>query len=123
MVSAGSNIFNFIRARKLVIIRPRFSHQIIRFLKPALVLFGSIAVTQIYINSDVTILGYMTSDEQVGLYNTAVKFYHIVKSVLLSVGTVSMPHLATCFKNKNNDLFLAEFDYTDLVTLYALYRQ
>lgn len=99
--SVGSNVFNIIRSRKYVKLRIIFDKKMISYLKPMIVLFASSIATQIYLNSDITILGYMTSDEDVGLYNSAVKIYNIAKNILLSIGTVSMPSLAYILGQNN----------------------
>ena len=109
LVSVGSNIFNFFRAKKYVDIHFVVSERLQRLIKPTLVIFSITVANQIYINSDITILGYLTSDAQVGLYNAAVKLYNIVKSVMLSIGTVSMPYLAYHIGKKEYDLYSLRF--------------
>ncbi len=59
----------------------------------------SVTVT-IYVSSDTTILGFMTSDYNVGLYAVSAKIYSIVKVLLSSVLIVSIPRLS---KHLGND--------------------
>lgn len=109
LVSVGSNIFNFFRARRFVQLKVILSHKLTRFIKPTTLLFSIVVANQIYINSDITILGYMTTDTQVGLYNASVKLYNIVKMLLLSIGTVGLPRLAYLVGNYNQQKYEHEF--------------
>lgn len=106
--NVGSNVFNFFRSRQYVKLYLCFDKRMLRYLKPILLLFASAIATQLYLNSDITILGYMTSDKDVGLYNSAVKVYNVMKSALLSFGTVGMPRLAYQLSKNTRD----EYDST-----------
>lgn len=57
-------------------------------------IFASSFAITIYVNSDVTILGVLTSDYHVGIYTVAMKIYTMVKSVLASILLVSVPRLS-----------------------------
>lgn len=56
----------------------------------------------IYINSDTTMLGLLSSDYSVGLYTIAVKVYTILKTLISSVTIVALPRLS---------FYLAKKDY------------
>lgn len=92
--NAGSNILNFFRARKYCNLRLTLKCNWKDHLKPILVIFGSLAATSIYVNSDTTMLGLMTTDYEVGIYSVASKIYRIVKQMLSAVLIVSIPRLA-----------------------------
>ena len=47
--------------------------------------------TTIYTNLDTVMLGFMTTDTDVGYYNAAVKIKVILVSVVTSLGTVLLP--------------------------------
>lgn len=53
---------------------------------------------QIYVNSDITILGLYKGDHEVGLYSTSVKIYNIVNTIIASVSTVVWPQIAEAYK-------------------------
>lgn len=72
-------------------------------IKAILYLFGIALTVQIYVKSDVAILGFLRSDSEVGIYTIASKVYTIVKSLLNAVITVTIPRLA---------VFLGENDKT-----------
>lgn len=92
--AAGANILNFIRARKYCTIRLTAKIDWKKHLKPILLIFASSFAITIYVNSDVTILGVLTSDYYVGIYTVAMKIYTMVKSVLASILLVSVPRLS-----------------------------
>ena len=63
-------------------------------MKPILLIFASSFAITIYVNSDTTILGILTSDYHVGIYAVATKIYTMVKSVLAAILLVSVPRLS-----------------------------
>ena len=87
-----------------------FTDRMLGYLKPILILFSTTIATQIFLNSDITVLGYLASDKDVGLYHASVKVYTMVKTILLSIGTVSMPRLA---------YFVGKKDYASHTDLFA----
>ena len=62
-----------------------------RHLKPVLIFFAMSCATTIYTNLDTVMLGFMTTDTDVGYYNAAVKIKVILVSVVTSLGTVLLP--------------------------------
>ena len=108
--NVGANIFNFIRARRYVTLCLTWKFDPKRHLGPIFVLFGNAVAITIYVNTDVTILGIMRTDAEVGLYSVAVKVYTIIKSLLNALVTVSLPRLSL-FKSNG----CAE-EYSDLLT-------
>lgn len=62
-----------------------------------------ILAQQIYVNSDITILGLVRGDFEVGLYSTSVKIYNMINVVIASVTTVIWPQIAEAYKNHNQD--------------------
>ena len=94
LVNVGSNVFNFINVRKYCKIKLRISKDLRQHLKPIIILFASAVACQIYLSSDITMLGYMASDREVGLYSAGVKIYNLAKTLLGVFITVSIPRLA-----------------------------
>lgn len=92
--SVGSNILNFINARKYCKIRLTFGFDWKKLLKPILVIFASNIAVQIYASSDITMLGYLKNDYAVGIYSVSSKIYMIVKSVLGAVLMVTIPRFS-----------------------------
>lgn len=98
--NVGSNILNFIRAKRYCSLKFIFNENTKKHLKPIMVIFASTAATTIYINSDITMLGFMTSDYVVGIYSVASKVYRIVKQMLSAILIVSIPRLAMLMGQK-----------------------
>ena len=92
--SVGSNIFNFLYAKKFCDIKLVFHINWKYHLKPILVIFATTLAVNIYLSSVTTILGLIRSDYAVGIYSTSVKIYSIVATLLGSVVAVTVPRLS-----------------------------
>lgn len=97
---AGSNLLNFIHARKyfqLELVK-RFDWKV--KLKPILIIFGVNIASMIYVNSDITLLGIIKNSYVVGLYSVSSKIYQIVKTLIAAVLIVTVPRLAMLIGKK-----------------------
>lgn len=94
LASVGSNLLNFIHARKFCDIRLSYHFDWKAMLKPIIIIFVTNIAIQIYVNSDTTMLGLLKDDYTVGIYSVSGKIYRIVKNVLAAVLIVSIPRLA-----------------------------
>ena len=91
----GSNILNFIRARKYIHIRFRFGGCARRHIRPMFMIFIMNIASSIYLVMDRTMLGYMTGDDrQVGLYAAAIKIHVVIMSFLASLRVIMTPRVA-----------------------------
>ena len=89
--------------------------------------------TTIYVNSDVLILGFLTSNTYSGLYAVSARVYSIVKNVIAAVITVSIPRLSAYWatgdvkkiENTCHRIFaiLLIFAAPAMVGLFSLSRQ
>lgn len=94
VVSAtGSNILYGYHTRKYVDFHIVRLVTLKKHLKPILMIFSTSIATTIYVNSDITILGWMADDESVGLYSVAVKISNIIKQIFTAIITISIPRL------------------------------
>ena len=96
----GSNILNFTRASKRFDFNLTFHFDWKKHLKPILVLFAASVATIIYINSDMTILGFLKSNYVVGIYAVSSRIYVILKNALSAMLLVAVPRLALYFGQK-----------------------
>lgn len=103
VASSGANIVNIFYRRHYCKTRLTFRVNFRRHLPPILLLFSMIISQTIYCNSDITILGLIKGDKEVGLYSTAVKIYNIVNTLIMSVATVVIPQLSSAFEKKEYD--------------------
>ena len=97
IASSGANIINIVYRRKFCKTRLTFQIDWKKHLPPILTLFSLILAQTIYCNSDMTMLGLMKGDYEVGLYSTSVRIYNLVNQVVASVAFVVMPQLAISF--------------------------
>lgn len=92
--NVGANVANFIHIRRYTHLRLTRHMNIKQHIKPMLMLFCNSLSVQLYINSDVTLLGIMQNDVAVGIYSAAVKIYNIVKQLLNAVIVVIIPRIS-----------------------------
>lgn len=94
IANGGANIFNFIHAQKFVKIRFVWRVDFKKHIIPMVILFCNNVVITVYVNSDVTMLGIMKTDQVVGIYNVSVRIYSIIKSLVSSLIVVTLPRLS-----------------------------
>lgn len=92
--SVGSNVLNLIHSKAYFKIVNVHIKDCLKHLKRILIIFASNIAIMIYVYSDTTMLGFMQTDFEVGIYSVSVKIYNIVKNFLSSVLVVSIPRLS-----------------------------
>lgn len=103
--ASASNIFNFINVHKYIDLKPIGNYNFKRHFKPVAVFFAMSCATTIYTNLDNVMLGFMTTDIDVGYYNAAVKIKTILVSIVTSLGTVLLPRASYYIENGLVDEF------------------
>lgn len=98
LANVGSNIFNLIHSRKYLKLKVTKDINLKKHLKPILIIFASTIAITIYVNSDITILGWLCDDYTVGIYSVSVKVYSILKQVIASIIIVALPRMSSLFK-------------------------
>lgn len=96
MVTAtcGANILNIFYVRRYVHLKPTMRVHWRRHLKPVLYIFFTTVAGTIYVNSDITILGFMTDDMSTGLYSMVSKIYMVIKELLIAMIAATVPRLS-----------------------------
>ncbi len=89
--TSASNVMNFFNMRRYISFRPIGEYDFKRHLKSVFVFFAMSIATTVYTQLDVVMLGCMTTNEEVGYYNTAVKVKVVLVSVITSLGAVILP--------------------------------
>ena len=90
----GSNILNFLYARRFLSFKKRKKYQIRRHIKPILIFFLlSVSIT-IYTSLDSVMLGFLSSTAEIGFFAAATKMKTILTSAVSSVGTVMLPRMS-----------------------------
>lgn len=102
--SVGSNICNFIHARRFVDFRVK-ALSLKNHLKPVFTLFAMSAAVSIYTVLDTTMLGFIKGDEVVGIYTAATKINRMVIMMITAATAVLLPRLSY-YADKDRNEFL-----------------
>lgn len=115
----AASILNFIYSRRYCKVSITKNFNFKKHMKPILIFFATTVTISIYVNSDITILGFLTSDYNVGIYSVSTKIYTIIKSLLASIVVVSIPRFSALLGQKRIDEFksTATDIYKTLLTL------
>lgn len=87
-------ISNWVYCRRYVRVKISRRLDLKKHIRPVLTFFANSVATSIYVNSDTTMLGYLSGDHFVGLYALAVKVYNVIKTMLAAMYTVAIPRLS-----------------------------
>ena len=92
-----------------------------RYLKPFLMLGMYMLLTALYVTLNVTWLGFVTDDTQVGYYTTASKLYSIVIAFFTAFTGVMLPRMSSLVSENRLDDFRSMIDRTfDLLFMFAV---
>lgn len=117
----GSNIFNMIHMRKRIKYKIVFRMNIKKHILPIMIIFASNIAVAIYVNMDVTMLGFMCNDYSVGIYSVAVKVYNVVKNILAAILIVYIPRLSASIGNsKRNEFKILANKVFNMVTMFLV---
>ena len=97
VASSGANVANVFYRRRFCRTHFVLKCNLKKHLPSILVLFSLIITQTIYTTSDITILGLLKGDYQVGLYSTSVKVYNIINALVASVAWVVIPQLSVAY--------------------------
>lgn len=92
--SVGSNIFNFIHAKKYISFQRKKSYNFRRHLTPIFIFFAFSVATTIYTNLDTAMLGFFKGNTEVGYYTAAVKIKEILVAFVTALGAVLLPRIS-----------------------------
>ena len=101
----GGYLFNVFYVRRYA--RVKFLWHInLKHLRPLLVLFANSVATIIYVNSDITMLGFYKSNMDIGLYSFSSRIYNSAKQMLNAFVLVTIPRLASVVSSDDHDYIL-----------------
>ena len=119
MASGLSCILNLIYCRKYLKLSIVFKLDLLKHFKPIMILFSGGLVISIYANSDMLILEWFKGAYYVGLYAVAAKVYTILKNLLASIYSVTIPRLSHLFGAQKIDEFKKSYTQTLSVPMSA----
>lgn len=101
--SSGANVLNVFYRRRYCSVRLTSKLHLKQHIIPILWMFVMLLSQNIFNQADITMLGLMRNDYEVGLYSTAVKIYTIVNQVITSIVWVVLPRLSTYYAERDNE--------------------
>ena len=105
VASAGANLLNLSKVHSYIDWKKFKDYHFYKHIKPILVLFAYTCATTIYTNIDSVMLGFMTSNIEVGYYGVAIKIKNILVSVITALGAVMLPRVSYYYENGDMDTF------------------
>ena len=121
--NVGSNVCNWIHSKKYVTFFSGFDLKLEfkKHLVPIFTLFAMAEVTRLYNALDVTMLGFICGDWEVGIYSAATKINRIIIQLVVAIGVVVLPRLAYYLKKnekeKYQELALKNFEIFSLLSI------
>lgn len=105
--TVGNNLINFVHLRKHVNIKCIKAKElnIVRHIKPALEIFVLNLIISLYVQLNPIMIGFISTDEQVGYYAAGTKITHIGLTILTSLGTVLLPRCTNLIQNGDKEGF------------------
>lgn len=100
LATNGGNLINIFYVRKRVHLKFLFHMNIRKHIAPLLILFVNALAISVYVNSDVTMLGFFADDKAVGIYSFSSKIYNILKQLVNAIIVVSIPRISYVLANK-----------------------
>ena len=99
LASSASYILNFINVHQYISLKPIRHYDFKRHLKTVGIFFAMSCATTVYLNLDAVMLGFMTTEVDVGYYDAAVKIRKILLSIVSALGTVLLPRVSYYIEN------------------------
>lgn len=99
--SSGANAMNIFYRRKYCKVKFTLKIPWKTHLIPIITLFSMILSQVIFNNTDITMLGIMKNDYEVGIYSTALKIVNIVAALVQSLMAVILPRLSLYFSRSD----------------------
>lgn len=97
--SFGGNIPNLIYLRRYSKIRLVRRPNLKKHSPHLLVLFVTQISIMVYVNADITMLGFYANDSTVGIYSLASKIYSMIKTIVNAMVLVTLPHMTYIIEN------------------------
>lgn len=117
LAASASNFLNFINVHKYIRMKPVGHYNFRRHLKSVGVFFAMSCATTIYLHLDTVMLGIMSTEEEVGYYDAAVKIRKVFLSIVTSLGAVLLPRASYYIEH---DLMVEFKKITDKALMFVL---
>lgn len=101
--NSSSYIINIIGIKKMIGLKITLYNNWKKHFQPMTLFFLNEIIQQIYINSDILMLGLLTNNDYIGYYTIPVKIYFLVKRIINSMIAVIIARLAYYSKKRKKD--------------------
>src|SRR5574344_1106179 len=103
--SVGSNFCNFIHSRKFITLHFVKICSIKKHLKPVFILFGITIAASVYSILDTNMLGFLSTDTEIGIYSAGIKVVRITIGFLSAINAALLPRLSYYVELKNKEKY------------------
>lgn len=94
------------------------SKDVLRHLRPNLVLFLPVLAISLYKKMDIIMLGTMGGNLEVGYYSNAEKIIQIPASIIMALGMVMLPRISTLLSEDQHDVVKQYFEKSVIVVIF-----
>ena len=121
ITTVGRNICNILYSRKFVSYKIQSKLEIKKHLKYIFTFFGMAVITSLYETLDTTVLGFLSTDIEIGYYSAAIKINRIIVGLLAAIAAVLLPRLAyykeKCEEKKFQTLCSESINFIILISI------
>lgn len=101
--TSANYVCNLLNIRKYINFKKVDSYRFARHIKPIFIMFIATTVITFYSSFDITMLGFISNDHEIGLYNAALKIKNIIMSLSTAITFVFIPRMTYYIEQKNNN--------------------
>lgn len=119
--TSGFNIICFLSLRKKVTFHLPKIFELLKHIKPVLILWVMEMVVSVSTTLDTVMLGFLRDDYEVGIYTAGAKIYRIASMLISSFSAVVMPIMCECYaKNKIKEMKKYISDAIDMICMFGI---
>lgn len=113
LINSGSNILNFINLRKYINFKEiKFKElEILKYIKPILIIFSASIATSIYLQLDIVMIGNIDKSA-VALYNVPNKIIRLILTTVTALGVVMLPRISNSYQKNDIESYKRYLNYS-----------
>ena len=94
--TVGNNLINFINLKSFINLKDidLTKLNILKHIKPSIEIFLVTIIISLYVQLNSIMLGFISGEEAVGFYSGGIKITQVAQTLIVSLGTVMVPHCA-----------------------------
>lgn len=113
-----SNSILWLKIKKYISFKKVSFSEVVKHIKPNLLLFIPIIAINVYKMMDKTMLGLISDYDYVGYYDNSEKILNIPSSLISAIGSVMLPRITNLIANNESEKEQAYFDKTLIFTAF-----